>query len=408
LAALAANPVASFIAKPGTTTMKTCDAFVLPFDKPLGGASGGPLSGLTIGVKDNFDVAGTISGAGSPEYAADQSIAVTHARVVETLLANGASISGKTQMDELAYSLMGLNARYGVPLNPAAPDRVPGGSSSGSASATAAGLVDIGLGTDTGGSVRLPASFCGLYGWRATHGLIPADGMVPLAASYDVAGFFTRDLALMSRLVSVFAAPAPSDPAVSFWMPEDLWSLAMPETADRLRATLPDLEYRREPILPEGGAEACLRAFRMHQGYEIWQVFGAWITARQPDFGPGIKERFEMASRITQEEFEAARTYRDGLRATLDTLLPKGTILVYPTAPGPAPRLDMPQSELEPYRNRALSLTALAGHAGLPQLSIPVATLDGAPIGLSLVGRPGSDALLAEAASHFVSQSQDS
>jgi amidase len=384
--------------------MKTCDAFVLPFDKPLGGASDGPLSGLIVGVKDNFDIAGTISGAGNPEYAADQSPATAHAKVVETLLANGASIPGKTQMDELAYSLMGLNARYGVPLNPVAPDRVPGGSSSGSASATAAGLVDIGLGTDTGGSVRLPASFCGLYGWRATHGLIAADGMVPLAASYDVAGFFTRDLALMRRVVSLFAASTAPVPAMSFWAPEDLWSLAMPETAKDLRATLPNLDYRHEPILPEGGADTCLKAFRMHQGYEIWQRFGAWITARQPDFGPGIKERFEMASRISQEEFEAAQAYRDTLRATLDTLLPEGTILVYPTAPGPAPHLDTPQSELEPYRNRALSLTALAGHAGLPQLTLPVATLDGAPVGLSLVGRPGSDALIAKAASHFVSQ----
>lgn len=388
--------------------MKTCDAFVLPFDKPLGGASGGPLSGLTVGVKDNFDIAGTITGAGNPEYAADQSIATAHARVVETLLANGAAITGKTQMDELAYSLMGLNARYGVPLNPAATDRVPGGSSSGSASATAAGFVDIGLGTDTGGSVRLPASFCGLYGWRTTHGLIAADGMVPLAPSYDVAGFFTRDLALMSRLVSLFAASAAPATAMSFWTPADLWSLAMPDTANLLRAALPDFVYRHEPILPEGGADACLGAFRTHQGYEIWQQFGAWITDRLPDFGPGIKERFEMASRITQSEFEAAKTYRAGLRTTVDTLLSEGTILIYPTAPGPAPRLDMPQSELEPYRNRALSLTSLAGHAGLPQLSIPVAEQDGAPIGLSLVGRPGSDALLAKAASHFVSQSTES
>jgi amidase len=384
-----------------------CDAFIRRFDEPLRRAppaSAGLLDGLTVGVKDNFDIAGAITGAGNPEHAEDQQPAAVNATVVDTLLGHGASISGKTQMDELAYSLMGLNARYGVPLNPAAPDRVPGGSSSGSASATAGALVDIGLGTDTGGSVRLPSSFCNLFGWRSTHGLIAADGMLPLAASYDVTGFFTRDLALMQRVISVFAGTAPQSSKPAYWAPEDLWALALPEVAMHLRAALPDLPYRRDAILPDGGSQACLAAFRTHQGYEIWQQFGTWITARQPQFGPGIKERFAMASRITADEFAQARTYRANLVARLDQLMADNTILVIPTAPGPAPLLSTPQSELEPYRNRALSLMSVAGHAGLPQLSIPCGRLDGAPIGLSLVGRRGSDPLLASAAASFLSR----
>jgi amidase len=304
-------------------------------------------------------------------------------------------------MDELAYSLMGLNSRYGVPSNPAAPDRVPGGSSSGSASATAARLVDIGLGTDTGGSVRLPASFCGLYGWRSTHGLIDADGMVPLAASYDVSGFFTRDLALMQQIISIFTAPATQPSSPKYWTPSDLWALAMPETASQLRSALPDLDYKDGAILPEGGSDACLSAFRIHQGYEIWQHFGSWITARQPEFGPGIKERFAMASRITTDEFAQAKTYRSNLRTHLDDMLADGTILVIPTAPAPAPLLSTPQSELEPDRNRALSLMSVAGHGGLPQLNIPFGLSEGAPIGLSLVAARGSDMLLAAAAATF-------
>lgn len=377
-----------------------CDPFILKFDEPLH-IGRGVLDGLKLAVKDNFDIAGTITEAGNPEYGEDQLPCARNATVVDTLLDHGAIVTGKTHMDELAYSLMGLNARYGVPPNTAAPLRVPGGSSSGSASAVAAGLADIGLGTDTGGSVRLPASFCGLYGWRSTHGLIPANGMVPLAASYDVSGFFTRDRDLMERIVSIFA-PLGGTADIRYWTPSDMWAISYPETAGTLCPALPDFDYRQNPLLPQGGADACLTAFRIHQGYEVWQHFGAWITSRQPAFGPGIKERFTMASKITEAEFKDAVVYRERLRAQLDALLPDGTILVYPTAPGPAPLLTTPQSELEPYRNRALSLMSIAGHAGLPQLSIPFGTVDGAPIGLSLVGRPGSDLLLAKAAASFI------
>jgi amidase len=383
-----------------------CDAFIQRFDHPLQASpttSSQPLAGLAVAAKDNFDIRGLITGAGNPEFAEDQEPAVANASVVDTLLKNGASIIGKTHMDELAYSLMGLNARYGVPLNTAAPSRVPGGSSSGSASAVAADLADIGLGTDTGGSVRLPASFCGLYGWRSTHGLISSEGMVPLAASYDVSGFFTRDRNLMERIISVFYATSPDATDIRYWAPEDLWALPMDETREHIRSALPDFDYKRDPILPEGGAEASLSAFRLYQGYEIWRHFGDWISKRQPAFGPGIKERFAMAGQITKADFDGASAYRSRLRERLDAVLPEGTILVYPTAPGPAPLLTTPQSELEPYRNRALSLMSVAGHAGLPQLSIPFGTVDGAPVGLSLVGRPGSDLLLAKAAASFQS-----
>ncbi|MDO5897674.1 amidase [Agrobacterium sp. Azo12] len=382
------------------------DAFIQRFDHTLQASpviNDQPLSGLSVAAKDNFDIRGLITGAGNPEFAEEQKPAAANAGVVDTLLKNGASIIGKTHMDELAYSLMGLNARYGVPLNTAAPSRVPGGSSSGSASAVAADLADIGLGTDTGGSVRLPASFCGLYGWRSTHGLISSEGMVPLAASYDVSGFFTRDRNLMERIISVFCQTSADATDIRYWAPEDLWALPMDETREHFRSALPDFDYRLDTILPDGGAEASLSAFRLHQGYEIWQHFGEWITKRQPAFGPGIKERFAMASKITEAEFKDASAYRERLRARLDALLPEGTILLYPTAPGPAPLLTTPQSELEPYRNRALSLMSVAGHAGLPQLSIPFGTVDGAPVGLSLVGRPGSDLLLIKAAASFQS-----
>ena len=382
----------------------TCDAFTIRFTPPLRrleSSPAAPLAGLTVGVKDNFDIAGAITGSGNPEYAADHPPARETALVVDRLLDAGAIITGKTQMDELAYSLMGLNARYGAPLNPAAPDRAPGGSSSGSAVATASGQVEIGLGTDTGGSVRLPASFCGLFGWRSSHGLIPATGLVPLAPSYDTTGFFTRDLATMRRVMTLFTASVPKPETFDIWLPADLWAVSTLGSTTFPRLARPNFNPRQDPILPAGGSAACLDAFRLHQGYEIWQIFGDWITRRQPDFGPGIRERFAMASKITSEQFQQAATYRQSLRAHLAARMRPNTILIYPTAPGPAPSLTVPPPALEIYRNRSLSLMALAGHAGLPQLSLPLGQQEGAPIGLSLVASAGYDILLADAAAHL-------
>jgi amidase len=382
---------------------QTCDPFISRFDPPLVGATrSGPLTGLRVGVKDGFDIEGHVTGAGCPEWAEFQSPAEKTSPVVEALMNAGARIVGKTQMDELAYSLMGVNARYGTPVNPAVPDRVPGGSSSGSAASTAAGSVDIGLGSDTGGSVRLPASFCGIYGWRPTHAALSGESLVPLAPSYDTPAFFTRDLATMALLASVFITPrAVSEPA-DLWLPSDLWSLAQEPVADALRAALPVGKYRSEPLLPDGDLNDWLTVFRTHQGYEVWQSLGPWISLREPDFGPGIRERFNMASTITKEAFSEAATRRAAIRAHLDNVVTPATILVFPTSPDVAPLLSAQQQDLEVFRNAALTLLCVAGHAGLPQLSIPAAQLGGAPLGLSLVGARDTDANLISVGDQFL------
>lgn len=387
--------------------LKTCDAFITKFDESLvdpAKATGHLLSGLTAGVKDNYDIRGCITGAGTPEYAAGQEPAKGTSPVVETLLQNGAVITGKTQMDELAYSLMGVNARYGTPPNPAAPSRVPGGSSSGSASATAGNQVDIGLGSDTGGSVRLPASFCGLYGWRTTHDLLSDRGLVPLAPSYDTPGFFTRDAETMVKLSKAFAPGGERSDQPEFWLPEDVWALAGPGTSDALRTAWPEPAGQTGPLLPGGDLTDWLVAFRIHQGYEIWQALGPWIKAHQPDFGPGIKERFQMASRITEDEFKTAAEARQAIRAHIAETLAVDTIWVYPTSPGAAPLRDTAQSNLEEFRNAALTLLCIAGHAGLPQVTVPLAAVDNAPIGLSLVGAPGTDSRLIAAAADIMTR----
>lgn len=386
--------------------LQTCDPFIYRFEPPLADETrSGALAGLSVGVKDGYDIAGHVTGAGCPEWAESHSPATNTSPVLKELMDAGARIVGKTQMDELAYSLMGVNARYGTPLNPAAPDRVPGGSSSGSAASVAAGLVDIGLGSDTGGSVRLPASFCGIYGWRPTHGSLSGENLVPLAPSYDTPAFFTRDLATMALVASVFApsrmASRVTSELADLWLPSDLWSLAQKPVADALRAALPGGAYRSEPLLPGGDLSDWLSVFRTHQGYEIWQALGPWILANKPVFGPGIRDRFDMASKITKEAFREAAARRAAIRAHLENVITPATILVFPTSPGVAPLRSTRQEDLEVFRNAALTMLCVAGHAGLPQLSIPLAELDGAPVGLSLVGARGMDTHLISIAEQF-------
>ena len=155
---------------------------------PIAGAAEGPLAGLTVAVKDMYDIAGARTGGGNPDWLAAHPPAASHAAVIRRLLERGATVIGKTVCDEFFFSVTGANAHYGTPVNPRTPGRLPGGSSSGSAAAAAAGACDFALGSDTGGSVRVPAAFCGLYGIRPTHGRIDMTGAMPMAPSFDVPG----------------------------------------------------------------------------------------------------------------------------------------------------------------------------------------------------------------------------
>lgn len=366
----------------------SADAFATRFDPPIGDGIG-PLASLRLAVKDNFDIAGHVTGAGNPEWADTHNPAQDTAPLVSHLIKLGTHLVGKTQMDELAYSLMGQNARYGTPENPAGPGRVPGGSSSGSASAVAAGLADIGLGTDTGGSVRIPAAFCGLWGWRPTHGLLDARGLLPLAPSYDVPGFMTRDGATLQHLAELLA-PEAAPPRGEQRVPADMWDFADAET---LSALAPLRQGDPAPLLSLRLREALLPTFRVCQGAEVAQVFGAWIKEHEPAFGPGVRERFAGAMALAPQDISAAQSMRAEITGAIDAAQNGGIIRV-PTAPGPAPLLTLDGQGMEAYRNRALTLLCLSGHAGLPQVTIPLRSATGLPIGLSLIGPRGSDAAL--------------
>ena len=382
------------------------NAFCRHTDVVLDGSLAGPLSGLTLAVKDVYDIANRRTGNGNPVWLETHPPAKHTASSVSRLLDAGARIVGKTHTDELAFSLNGENVHYGTPINPKAPDRIPGGSSSGSAAAVGGGLVDFALGTDCGGSVRLPASYCGIYGIRTSHGAIPTDGIIPLASSFDCVGWFAQTAELMRRVGEVLLPSSESWSPTSVLIAEDAFAAVGPVVR---AASKPGLERVtsaftavRAGKVYTGDPAEWQALFRILQGDEIRAFHTAWIDRHKPTFGPGICERFQWTKAIDPAEVVKAKPQREQVAEHMASLLADNTVLCLPTAPGIAPKLNTPPDELEAFRARALALLSIAGLARLPQISLPLGTLDGCPIGLSLIGPRGSDRSLLEwTAKHF-------
>ncbi len=360
--------------------------------EPLGT---GRLSGLEFAAKDLFDAAGGITTYGNPDWARTHKPARTTAPVILTLLAAGARLVGKTKTVELAYGLTGENVWHGTPRNPRAPDRFPGGSSCGSAAAVAAGLVDFALGSDTGGSVRIPASYCGVYGIRPTFGAISLASARPLAPSFDTVGWFTRDASLLAAVGEVLLPPDRQAVGGPLIRVEEAWVNAQPEVAEALRPRLERLEQLcgraiGVRLVPEG-IDSIYDHFRVVQAEEAWAVLGDWIETTEPRLGPGVTERIAAARAIDPAAAAPGRAFRRLLQARIRPLLAGGAILVYPTSPCPAPLLTAPPAEQEAVRQATVGVTAIASLCGLPEVSLPAATVRGAPIGLSFVAAAGRD-----------------
>jgi amidase len=367
----------------------------------IAGAEAGPLRGLRVAVKDLIDIAGQPTGFGNPDWAASHPVPERNAPVIDRLLGAGASIEGKTVLDELAYSLEGRNVHYGAPRNAKAPGRIVGGSSSGSAAAVAAGLVDAALGSDTGGSVRVPAALTGICGIRPSHGRISAAGMRPLAESFDTVGWFARDAGLLARVGAALLGPdAAGWHPRRLIVPEDAWAVAEPAVRQALAPALAKLEERfgaAERVAVGGlvrGDDADLTGwkdrFRALQGHEIWLTHGDWIEQRKPRLGPEIAARFAFARSISAEAVGEARPMRELFAAAIERLTADAALAI-PTAPVIAPRLDDTAEAFLAYRDRTLALTCIAGLARVPQVSIPAGEVEGAPVALSLIARRGAD-----------------
>jgi amidase len=363
---------------------------------PVANAAQGLLSGLTFGVKDLFDVAGYRTGCGNPVKLAQSPVANAHAPPVQALLDAGARFIGKAHTEELAWSLYGTNAHFGTPLNPAAPDRVPGGSSSGSASAVAAGLCDFALGSDTGGSVRAPASFCGLYGLRPTHGAISLDACMPLAASFDTCGYFARDLGTFGQVGAVLLPADTADLSSPHLMVAgDLFARLPTESREALAGVLGKITSIAGDLASAtvyGEAQGPIYdAFRVLQSWEIYQAHGAWHEDQRPVLGAPIAERFAYAKTLTSAQAEAAQAVRARYAASFRALIGTRGVLVSPAVHGAAPRLTDSAAALDAYRHEAMAFLCPAGLSGLPQLVVPAGLVNGAPLGLSLIGPAGSD-----------------
>jgi amidase len=375
----------------------TADAFVEIFAKPVQTTKSGLLAGLSFAAKDNMDVAGKVTGNGNPSWRAAHEPAKAHAAAVASVLSEGAVLVGTTHMDEFAYSLMGTNAHYGAPLNTAAPRRVPGGSSSGAASAVAAGLVDFALGTDTGGSVRLPASFCGIFGIRPSHGTVDMAGVFPLSPGFDTLGWFARDATLLATVGRVLGLSGVSDFRTA-WMPADIWDGVDPKLAAALRPSAEKIASRIgrliTALLPIAGPLARADAYRFWQGRDTWRTIGGQIEKVSSGFGPDIAARFDAAKSVDEATFSKANDLRFEIAAAMKLALAGDVVMIIPTGPGPAPHLDASRDEFNAFRIEALGLLSIAGHAGLPQISVPGAELEGAPVGLSLISRRGTDGAL--------------
>ena len=375
-------------------------AFVRGPRARIEGHAGGPLQGLTFAAKDLFDVAGVPTGGGNHDWPVGRPVPVKNAWAVQTLLDAGTTLIGKTITDEVSLGILGENAFDGTPVNVRAPGRVPGGSSSGSAAAVAAGICDTALGTDTGGSVRVPSSFCGLYGIRPTHGRLDVTGMLPQAPTSDTTGWFARDAGTFAKVSSVLLGEAiPTALPTELIVAVDAFGFADADVVAALEPMVKRLTASvgssRDEIMAPQGLSVWARAQRTLQPSEAFLTFRDWLDKGNPRFAFSVAKALVMGSMIAESDRVWANLMRQEVRGRMAYLLKPGTILCMPTTPFPAPLTGQPLSVLDPLRDRITCLCAHGGLAGFPQVNLPGAvTVDGLPVGLSILGPRGSDATL--------------
>ena len=357
----------------------------------VAGADAPELASQTVAVKDLFDVAGFAVGGGVPGFLAESKPATRTAPAVQNLLDSGASVTGIAHTDEFAYSIAGKNPHYKTPPNGAVIGAIPGGSSSGPASAVALGQASIGLGTDTGGSLRVPASYQGLWGLRTTHGAVNVDGLLPLAPSFDTVGWLTREAWLMRAVAttSLDLGRQVLPPANRFAVSSALTAQATEGVRDAFDGAVSRLGDAR--LLDDlvdvdlGDIDALFETFRTVQAAEAWATHGAWIEAHPGALGDDIAARFAWASTITSEAEARARVALAAARLSIERAL-DGRILLLPSASSVAPSTTADAAAIELTRASTLRLTCVAGITGRPALSVPALSVDGAPVGLCVVG----------------------
>lgn len=403
-------------------TVEQSGAFVSTFElEPL---SSGSLDGLRFAVKDLIDVAGRTTGCGNPTWRDTHPPAVINAPVVDQLLRAGARCAGKTVTDELAFSLAGENHFYGTPLNPRAPDRVPGGSSSGSASAVACGLVDFALGTDTGGSVRIPANNCGLFGLRPSHGLLSVAGVMPFAPTFDAVGVLASSAPILSAAARVLlTCEEPENAAVGtihlitegFTAADAEVQAALAEPIEILRGLygnrVRETSLRGiDGVSDADGFAPWSEAFYPVQWGEIWSTLGSWIEEHHPALGPRTERNFALTKGVDRSEMGAAIERRQRLARSAQRFLGPNDLLCMPTAPAlPPVKGSLPLDRgTGGYYSRTVAQISVSGIGRLPQVTMPLAESAGVPVGLSLLAGYGRDGFLLDVMTEVVGYLKDS
>ncbi len=373
------------------------------------GQSDGTLADLTFVAKDMFAIEGHTSSFGHPAWRTSHEPSRTDAPVIELLLTAGADLIGLTKMDQLAYSLIGDVGEGQPPINTRAPDLFCGGSSSGSASAVAAGLADVGLGTDTAGSIRVPAAVCGVHGIRPTHGAIDSSGVLPLAPSLDAVGLLGRSVVSLARALRMLAPDSHDQtPVHSVMFARDVFgdiddetSMAARTVADRLAANY-GVEPQDADIASYTSADVG-DLFARIQSREIWRTIGPWVLEHGHHLADDVQQRLRRCEELDGDN-EATKEADLKQRAVycheLQEMVRPGSMLVLPVLPHRGPLISWNLQQLVDFRRECFRLSAPSSLGGGPQAvySIPN-TADTRSMGVGLLTAPGGEDLLLDAMS---------
>lgn len=371
----------------------------------------GSLDGLTFAVKDLYSVAGYVTGAGNIRWEETHARANSNATVVDELLNQGAELVGKTITDELAFSLDGENVHYGTAINPSCNERIPGGSSSGSASVVASGLVDFALGTDTAGSVRVPASYCGTYGIRTSSNLISTDGIHPLSQTYDTVGWFTRDIKTLKQVGdTLIPTNTPKLKIERIFIVEDILNLLDSKTRNTFLqifnkiSKLNNIKLEIINVFEKHGINVWLDTFKNIQWSELNRNHGDWARKNIDSFGEEIKGRIELIDSISVNEEIRSREIRNNLIDYINNILGSNCIFLLPTVHDIAPLKNREISEARSFRGEAIKCNLISSVTGVPQITMPLVKKDNCPIGLSIIGPKNTDLSLIDLCQVIIEQ----
>ncbi len=370
----------------------------------------GTLDGRTFAVKDCIPIEGCVPSFGHEVWRSTHSKSENTAPIVTKLLIAGAAMEGLTKLDQLTYSLVGNVGEGEAPINPLYLDRFTGGSSSGSASAVAGELVDFALGTDTAGSVRVPAAACGLYGIRPTHGRIDSTGNVPLAQSFDTIGLLARDPELLRAAFAVVTnePDGSATPAKQLVLAADCLDIVEPDVAEAVRqaaarlSQVLDLQVEKAELGSNLFGSEVSDLFLRIQSREIWANHSRWVTEHMHELAPGVQDRLQNLCKKfaassddeKQADFEAKKKYRE----QFTEFVKPGTIIIKPVTPSLPPERSYGQDEPPTFRQLSFRLTSPAGLAGAPEVVVPIKLTSGLTFGVGLLGAIGEDVALLDAA----------